>query len=80
MHRFLGWVMAGGLLAAVSLDVRNTVIAQPYAYFTWKDAFAALHNDTSRHTTLTRRSAVVAFVDITKGRPKVVCSDYGSVL
>ncbi len=42
MHRFLGWVMAGGLLAAVSLDVRNTVIAQPYAYFTWKDAFAAL--------------------------------------
>lgn len=69
-----------GLLAAVSLDVRNTVIAQPYAYFTWKDAFATLYKDTSRHTTLTRRSAVVAFVDITKGKPKVVCSDWGSIL
>lgn len=69
-----------GLLAAVSLDVRNTVIAQPDAYFTWKEAFATLYRDTSRHTTLTRRSAMVAFVGITKGRPKVVCSDWGSVL
>lgn len=69
-----------GLLAAVSLDVRNTVIAQPDAYFTWKEAFATLYKDTSRHTTLTRRSAMEAFVGITKGRPKVVCSDWGSVL